>query len=281
MPVVADSRANCDRGPSLTNINSSSSTELNLQFDGNGVFAIDWKILQGNTVVRQNRVRPGNSSPSISYPTLNNGTYTLQIQGGTCKSTTPSATRTFQVNGSLPIYIANFKGNVVEKGVELSWEVVSEKNGEGFEVLRLDGQTKSTEVIGKVSLTDKRTGVYKFTDEAPLLGTNYYQLKQIDLDGTFTNSNIISVTPGIITGTVVAPNPAKEFVNIQFSSRAAGVAELEIYNVSGIKVSASKLTVKEGKNNHRVGVSKLAEGNYFMKVSHAGESSKLRFVKAN
>jgi hypothetical protein len=279
---TADTRSNCNRGPSLTAINTSDANGLTLQFDGDGVFAIDWKIMQGNTVVRQNRVKPTSATPSITYPTLHDGTFTLQIQGGTCKNAMASATRNFTINGSpLPIHVANFKGNVTEKGVELSWEVVSEKNGEGFEILRLDNQAKTSEVIGKVSLTDTRTGTYKFVDEAPLLGTNYYQLKQIDLDGTFTRSNIISVTPSVITGTVVAPNPATDFVNIQFSSRTAGAAELEIYNLAGIKISSSKLTVKEGKNNHRIHVGKLIDGNYFMKVSHAGESSKLRFVKAN
>ncbi|MCE7038749.1 T9SS type A sorting domain-containing protein [Dyadobacter sp. CY312] len=279
VPSVADSRTNCDRGPSLESIQASSETGLTFKFDGNGVYGIDWKIMQGGTVIRQNRVKPQSNTPYFEYPSLQNGTYTLQIQGGTCTSDVTA--RTFTVNNSLPIYIANFKGNVVEKGVELSWEVVSEKNGEGFEILRLDDQAKSSEVIGKISLTDKKTGTYKFVDEAPLLGTNYYQLKQIDLDGSFMKSNIISVTPGIITGTVVAPNPARDFVNIQFSSRAAGTADLEIYNISGIKISTSQLSIKEGKNNHRIPVGKLSEGNYFMKVSHGGESSKLRFIKAN
>jgi hypothetical protein len=280
VPAGADTRTNCDRGPSLESIESFDKDRLTFRFDGNNVYGIDWKIMQGANVVRQNRVKPQSNTPSFDYPTLPDGNYSLQIQGGTCKSANSTA-RTFSINNSLPIYISNFKGNVVENGVELSWNVVSEKDGAGFEILRLDDQTKIAEVIGKVSLTDQRTGMYKFIDEAPLLGINYYQLKQIDQDGSFTKSNIISVTPGIITGTVVAPNPAKDYVNIQFTSRTAGTADLEIFNISGIRVSDSQLSIKEGKNNHRVNVGELTEGNYFIKVSHAGESSKLRFIKAN
>ncbi len=278
---TTDTRSICDRGPTLGSIPNSGEEALTFQFDGNGVYAIDWKILQGGTVIRQNRVRPTSSTPTIDYTTLPTGTYTLQIAGGSCISASGTTAKTFAVNTSLPIYIANFKGNTTTSGVELSWEVVSEKDGAGFEIIRFGDQAKSEEVIGKVMLTDRRVGTYKFNDEAPLLGTNYYQLRQIDVDGSSTKSKIISVTPSVISGTVVAPNPATDYVNVQFSSRTAGTADVAIYNISGIKVSGSKIQVSEGKNSHRIQIGKLAIGNYILKVSHAGDSSKLRFIKGH
>jgi hypothetical protein len=275
-----DNRESCDRGPNLETIVNPGKNQLDFRFDGNGVYAIDWKLKSSNgQVMAESRVRPQSNTPSIQFGTLADGTYTLEISGGTCKSAVTSST--FQVGTALPIYTANFKGKAVEQGVELSWDVVSEKNGEGFEILRLDNKAQSSQVIGKVALTDSKIGSYSFVDKAPALGTNYYQLKQIDLDGTFTRSNIIAVTPASITGTVVAPNPARDYVDVQFSSRTSGNADLEIYNISGMKLQSSKIQIVEGKNIHRVGVSKLYEGNYFIKVSHNGETSKLRFVKVN
>ncbi|REA55968.1 T9SS C-terminal target domain-containing protein [Dyadobacter luteus] len=273
-----DNRETCDRGPVLETIVNYDRTNLAFRFDGNNVYAIDWKLKHGAETLAESRVRPASNTPTVNYSTLPDGQYTLEISGGSCKST---VTRSNFTLGALPIYTANFKGKAVEQGVELSWEVVSEKNGEGFEVLRFDNKAQMSQVIGKVALTDKKIGVYTFVDKTPSLGTNYYQLKQIDLDGTFTRSNIIAVTPSAITGTVVAPNPAKDYVDVQFSSRTSGNADLEIYNISGVKLQASKIQITEGKNTHRIGVSRLHEGNYFIKVSHNGETSRLRFVKVN
>lgn len=273
-----DNRETCDRGPVLETIVNYDRTNLAFRFDGNNVYAIDWKLKHGAETLAESRVRPASNTPTVNYSTLPDGQYTLEISGGSCKST---VTRSNFTLGALPIYTANFKGKAVEQGVELSWEVVSEKNGEGFEVLRFDNKAQTSQVIGKVGLTDKKIGAYTFVDKTPSLGTNYYQLKQIDLDGTFTRSNIIAVTPSAITGTVVAPNPAKDYVDVQFSSRTSGNADLEIYNISGVKLQTSKIQITEGKNTHRIGVSRLHEGNYFIKVSHNGETSRLRFVKVN
>lgn len=275
---ATDTRTACTRGPSLQSIVSSGETALSFLFDGDNVFAIDWKIKKDGAVIRQNRVAPTSNTPSIGYNTLTTGIYTLEIQGGNCKST-PSTTA-FGVNVPLPIYISNFEGKAVEKGVELTWNVVAEQDGKEFEVLRFDDRMQNEEVLGKVALTDQRIGKYSFLDKNPLLGTNYYQLKQIDIDGTYTKSKIVAIKPALITGTVIAPNPAQEYVNVQFSSRTAGTSEVTIYNIAGQPVGSSIIPISEGNNNHRINVKKLGGGHYFMKINHGGEATKLRFIKA-
>jgi len=275
---ATDTRTACTRGPSLQSIVSSGETGLQFLFDGDNVFAIDWKVKKDGVLMRQNSVAPTSNTPTISYNTLATGAYTLEIQGGNCKST-PS-TIAFGVNVPLPIYISNFEGKAVEKGVELTWNVVAEQDGKEFEVLRFDSRMSNEEVLGKVALTDQRIGKYTFLDENPLLGTNYYQLKQIDIDGTYTKSKIVAVNPGIISGTVIAPNPAQDYVNIQFSSRTAGTSDVTIYNLAGQPVSNASIRITEGKNSHRLNVKKLGGGHYFMKINHGGEATKLRFIKA-
>lgn len=276
---ATDTRTTCTKGPTLLSIVSSGETNLSFLFDGANVFGIDWKIKQNGTVLRQNRVAPTSNTPVINYSTLATGVYTLEIQGGTCKSTV-SATN-FGVNVPLPIYVSNFEGKAVEKGVELTWQVVAEQDGKEFEILRRDSQMGNEEVLGKVSLTDQRVGTYHFLDEKPLAGINYYQLKQIDIDGTYTKSKIVAVNPNVLVGTVIAPNPAQDYVDVQFSSRTAGASEVTIYNLSGVAVSESPIRINEGKNSHRINVKKLGAGHYFMKINHNGEATRLRFLKAN
>ncbi|SEI73685.1 Por secretion system C-terminal sorting domain-containing protein [Dyadobacter sp. SG02] len=277
--TVAATEVPCTRGPSLQSIISANETSLQFLFDGENVFAIDWRVKKDGVVIRQNRVSPTSNRPVINYNTLANGAYILEIEGGSCKST-PVASA-FGVNVALPIYISNFEGKTVENGVELSWNVVEEKDGKEFEVLRYDDRMQNEEVLGKVALTDQRIGKYTFLDKNPLLGTNYYQLKQIDIDGTYTKSKIVAVKPELLSATVIAPNPAEDFVNVRFSSRTAGTSEVTIYNIAGQPVSASTIRISEGQNNHRINVRKLGGGHYFMKINHGGEATKLRFIKAD
>uniref|UniRef100_UPI003F713175 T9SS type A sorting domain-containing protein n=1 Tax=Dyadobacter sp. TaxID=1914288 RepID=UPI003F713175 len=274
--LSGDTRPTCKRGPTLQTLLNSDERSLSFLFDGDEVYSINWKIMSGNNTVRQSSVAPQNNHPVIQYDQLQNGSYTVMIEGGSCKSDISSASFTI---GPLPIYVANFVGETVEEGVKLSWEVVSEQDGKEFEVMRYDSEMKNAEVLGKVSLSDQRTGWYHFVDQSPLLGINYYQLKQIDVDGTFTKSKIVSVNPGIIRGTVVAPNPAQDYVDLQFSSRTSGKSEVVIYNAAGVAIGKSPIQISEGKNVHRVNVKRLVNGSYFMKISHNGELSSLRFMK--
>lgn len=272
--------ANCERGPILQQVGSPTAQNLNFLFDGSGIYGIKWRIMQGNTMVRENSVSPQSNRPGISYETLANGAYTLAIEGGTCNSAV--STLDFRIgNDPLPIYISSFQAATVKSGIDLSWEVVSEKNGEGFEILRLNSDLNKSKVIGKLPLTEQRMGKYHFLDESPAAGTNYYQLKQIDMDGTFTLSKIIGAKFDQIFEAIVAPNPANDYVNIQFTSRTSGVASVELYNIAGIKLSTLKVNMTEGENTHRLNVGKLSDGHYFVKVLHADQSSNLRFVKIN
>lgn len=271
--------ANCDRGPNLQEISSITEESLNFLFDGNGVYGINWKILQGSSVMRQNSVAPQSNRLSITYSTLPKGDYTLQIEGGTCISTVSAMN--FAVGGALPIYIASFEAVPVAKGIALSWNVVSEKDGEGFEILRMGNDLKNAEVIGKMALTEQRTGNYLFLDQNPLSGINYYQLKQIDIDGTFTKSKIVTARFDQILQAIAAPNPADDYVNVQFTSRTPGTTKILVYNMAGIELSQTQININEGINSHRINVGKLSAGHYFVKVSNEEGDTNLRFVKVN
>ena len=283
---VADNRPNCQAGPVLYTIYSPSETGLRFDFYGEEVYGIDWRIRSGRkgaggAVVRQGSIAPQSSQLTLSYSPIQTGVYTLEIEGGSCKSVGTLQAREFGVNTSLPIYISDFEAKTIKKGIELSWNVVSEKGGEGFEILRLDDKLKTTEIVGKLPLTEQRVGLYKFLDESPVSGTNYYQLKQIDSDGSFTKSKVISAKFENIYEALIAPNPARDYIDVQFDSRISGPSVVEIYNIAGIKIAVSQMNVKEGKNTHRINVGKMADGYYVVKVLNEDKGVNLRFIKNN
>lgn len=94
----------------------------------------------------------------------------------------------------LPVEITTFNAMPKEGFVNLNWQTASESNNEGFEVLR-SKDTENWEVLGFVAGqgTSNRLQEYEYVDQAPFIGTNYYRLRQIDLDGSSEYFEIVSV----------------------------------------------------------------------------------------
>ena len=123
-----------------------------------------------------------------------------------------------RVNGKvalvpLPVELLYFKAQFIDNQVKMSWETAWERNAQSFEVQRShDAQEFGTlQTIAATGDTRERTQ-YSFTDLNPLVGTNYYRLRQTDRDGTFAYSKIVAAKPEsdeaalFIYGNSTAPN---------------------------------------------------------------------------
>jgi Pentaxin family/G8 domain len=96
----------------------------------------------------------------------------------------------------LPVELAWFTAAMTEFNTALlKWHTESETNNDRFEVERSQNGV-DFEYLGQVkgTGTTNKARDYMITDEQPLAGTSYYRLKQIDLDGTSSYSQIRSVT---------------------------------------------------------------------------------------
>lgn len=92
----------------------------------------------------------------------------------------------------LPIELLGFEGITLGAVNELTWRTASETNNDHFVVERgADGIW--FEHLGRVNGAgnSQQLHSYRLWDEAPLNGLNYYRLKQVDFDGTFTHSPVI------------------------------------------------------------------------------------------
>jgi parallel beta-helix repeat protein len=127
----------------------------------------------------------------------------------------------------------------------LEWITESETNNYGFAVWRSAFPTmKDRERIGFVpgKGTSTKRQVYRFRDPDPLPGTNYYQLEQIDLDGTVTWSRVLAVEYGNLPSEpflvkAVFPNPAKDQLAITFELRDAAPFSAEVFDLLGRHVA--------------------------------------------
>ena len=119
----------------------------------------------------------------------------------------------------LPVNITGFSVQAEESRVLLRWTTVSEINNARFDVERSsNGRTWS--VIGSTegSGTSSEAHTYTLYDNSPLGGMNFYRIKQYDVNGKASITDIKSLNllrnhPNIVS---VFPNPAT-VNNIKFS----------------------------------------------------------------
>jgi hypothetical protein len=114
---------------------------------------------------------------------------------------------------------------------------------------------------------------YTYTDNAPLKGANFYRLKQVDPDGKFSYSKIISIdfAPSQIK---LYPNPVKNMLTVH-GLDPSGITTLSIVDASDKQVQQSN-TLSE---SYTFNLQKLSSGIYYLKVESDKKLIVLTFVK--
>ncbi|MDZ4700654.1 MAG: PA14 domain-containing protein [Rhodothermales bacterium] len=148
----------------------------------------------------------------------------------------------FTDNTTLPVSLTRFTALADSQTIHLSWETASETNNAGFDVERsIDGFTFSP--IGQVagSGTTLEPRAYRFADgDAPNgAAVLWYRLRQIDFDGTFAYSEVVSVdrlAPSAYALHENYPNPFNPTTRISYDLPVAGPARLAVYDLLGREV---------------------------------------------
>lgn len=143
----------------------------------------------------------------------------------------------FNALGALPVELINFQVKAVhEKEIQLTWQTASELNNRGFEIERsIDGS--NWEILDYVSGrgTTNELQSYTFMDHHPMIGYNYYRLKQIDFNEKFEYSEIRSVLINAdkYQNLEIYPNPNNGQFRLTLHNPGKEKANLQIYGSKG------------------------------------------------
>ena len=138
---------------------------------------------------------------------------------------------------------------------------------------------KAWENLGRVEGAQNANSIqhYSLIDNQPIDGVQYYRLKQVDINGSFTYSNIVPVkfNGDVLTETIsIVPNPANAIVNVVLSDDAD--ASLTVFNSLGQSVlnfnaQSSKVISFD--------ISALNNGVYTLQLIQNGTVSNSKLIK--
>ena len=150
-------------------------------------------------------------------------------------------------NAQLPVTLLSFDGRPTGDQVQISWSTTSEQNASSFDVQR-SADLNEFLTIGSVSAkgTTNSRQYYGLLDTAPLVGTNYYRLRQVDLDGASVLSKPISVVMDNSTPSfVLLGNPAQG-QSLRVAPRNLPNASYRLTTLAGRELSLSQQSQSDG-----------------------------------
>jgi hypothetical protein len=171
---------------------------------------------------------------------------------------------------ALPVELIKFGSSTLVQGIQLDWQTAIEINNERFEIEdSQDGRVfqKIGEVKGNGTTAEQQE--YSFEVKNPKKGVSYYRLKQIDFDGQFEYSKVISVDFKGDNGDVgeLYPNPSKSgVINLDYFAQSDDEITISVFDVTGKLVVNQIQSISRGNNNLSFDFSELNIGIYIVKI---------------
>ena len=167
----------------------------------------------------------------------------------------------------LPIELDKFDAKQVSNDIELTWSTLSETNSNYFEIQRsANGVDNWETIVNEKAMGNSSSFIqYKAWDYSPLIGNNYYRLKQVDINGNYRVFKPLTVYYSRLNSFSVYPNPAQNYIVIEFENET--INDIRFYDMKGNDITNNVTKELIAQNSVKVNISNLANGVYVIKTS--------------
>ena len=267
----------------VTGLNGAASVSPTISASGS---AGNYSTISGNVVTGIGDAPTSSSDPGnvVTFA----GTVTeviVQYCNNTAQTNSDPGPQTMTIEdlswtGVLPVGLTSFSGKVVGDQVALAWSTAWERNNAYFEVQRSQDAREFGGLHQLAAATQSESRqLYTFLDVAPLNGTSYYRLKQVDAgeNGSVTFSKIIAVirnddAPNL----ALLGNPTGEI--IRFAHRNIDTQQLRLITPTGVQIPfqirSESETISEVIPNQPI-----PSGLYLLTTSQWGRAIALKILK--
>jgi len=195
-------------------------------------------------------------------------TYILAIATELAGRTSVNALSSSQgLGGVLPVAMQDYDIEKKDKQAIITWTTASEINNEGFEIFRSINNQKFESIGWVESKSGSRTNNnYSFYDEPRTAGDVYYFIRQRDLNGDYTDYDVLQVEFEGDRTVQVYPNPSNGLVSISFGTSQFNKESLIlVYD----QVGMLKYSTKTEENN-KLDLQHLESGLYTIQIINNG-----------
>jgi hypothetical protein len=210
-----------------------------------------------------NNATSTSATPSTSWSATGNKNLSVTISNSTCVVTSLSAA--VVVTGVLPVTFTNFTGIIKDNKAALTWSTSHEENNSYF-VIEHSVNGRTYDSAGRVQAGANLTNTYSFT-ENNTNAISYYRLKQVDINGTYIYSPVITLkNTGSNQEMTIYPTQATSTIQYVVSNNAQVTATVQVFTIAGQPVISQKEVLQKGISIKSLNVSKLASGAYLLKL---------------
>ncbi|MEO6328882.1 MAG: T9SS type A sorting domain-containing protein [Ginsengibacter sp.] len=187
-------------------------------------------------------------------------------------------------NVVLPVTFTSFSAIENNDDVNLKWAVENGSSVKRYEIERSEDGKNFSKINEIKNNSSTESNAYSVADNVAsvLSNTLYYRIKQYDADGLFYYSKTIVIRRNNRALSIILfPNPVKENLYLNISSKADEKATISIFNAAGSRVMQQQQQLFQGNNSFTIdAVSKLSKGVYqlFVKLN-SGRTIIKQFAK--
>lgn len=180
-------------------------------------------------------------------------------------------------NNSLPITLTNFVADCAGDQIYVTWTTASEINNKEFIIEASEDAITWKKIYTLPGAGNSNTNRnYEATVKSSFEKGGYVRLRQIDYNGQFEAFDpvFVSCQPPASNEISLSPNPATEYVDVEFKSEMKAEVTLTIFSSSGQILLNSSVKIDEGTSVVRLDVAALPAGVYHLNLSN---NKKLEF----
>lgn len=184
----------------------------------------------------------------------------------------------------LPVEFEAFEGEQIYNDVRLDWLTSLEKENKEFIIERAEDLRSAFVEIGRVdgSGFSSTTKNYSFTDRDPVAGENFYRLRQVDLNGGYSFSEVVRVEfkPEEQLIHKIYPNPVNQgrTVTLEFYLEGEENASITVLDQVGRTVFTESGNFLSGRNRLEIPTHQLHAGIYFLQMETPTFRDAKRFI---
>jgi hypothetical protein len=160
----------------------------------------------------------------------------------------------------------------------ISWATAMEENTKEF-IVEYSVSGNDFKTLGQISAARNSSSsqTYSFVHNTPPQGFNYYRIKQVDIDGKFSYSKIITLFNADAQQiAVIGPNPVKDVLHI-IEPKEVLMKKMKIYDMNGRMLMRKNVETESRVFGMSTG--SLLNGNYILKVFYENRTKTFKIIK--